>query len=128
MCQLQLAYDGRLIFQEHGARFGLMAKNTEAHPTERAHLFGRRFVATIETEEGKRMAEALMKQLTGGDKVKARRMRQDFFEMVPTWKIFLAANHKPVIRGTDLAVWRRIRLIPFTVTIQEKDKDGGLSE
>jgi putative DNA primase/helicase len=106
----------------------LMAKNTEAHPTERADLFGRRFVATIETEEGKRMAEALMKQLTGGDKVKARWMRKDFFEMAPTWKIFLAANHKPVIRGTDFAVWRRIRLLPFTVTIPEKDKDSGLSE
>jgi putative DNA primase/helicase len=104
----------------------LMAKNTEAHPTERADLFGRRFVATIETDEGKRMAEALMKQLTGGDNLKARRMRQDFFEMTPTWKLFLAANHKPTIRGTDLAVWRRIRLIPFTVTIAEADKDKDL--
>jgi putative DNA primase/helicase len=105
----------------------LLAKNIEAHPTERADLFGRRFVATIETDEGKRMAEALMKQLTGGDNLKARRMRQDFFEITPTWKIFLAANHKPMIRGTDFAVWRRIRLIPFTVTIAEQDKDKNLT-
>jgi putative DNA primase/helicase len=104
----------------------LMVKNTEAHPTERADLFGRRFVATIETEEGKRMAEALMKQLTGGDNLKARRLYQDFFEMAPTWKIFLAANHKPTIRGTDLAVWRRIRLVPFTVTIRDEQKDKNL--
>jgi putative DNA primase/helicase len=104
----------------------LMMKKHEAHPTERADLFGRRFVATIETEEGKRMAEALIKQLTGGDNVKARRLYQDFFEMAPTWKIFLAANHKPTIRGTDLAVWRRIRLVPFTVTIPDEQKDKDL--
>jgi P4 family phage/plasmid primase-like protien len=104
----------------------LLSKNTEAHPTERADLFGKRFVATIESEEGKRMAEALMKQLTGGDAIRARRMRQDFFEIAPTWKIFLAANHKPAIRGTDFAVWRRIRLIPFAVTIRDADKDKDL--
>jgi putative DNA primase/helicase len=106
----------------------LMAKNTESHPTERADLFGRRFICTIETDEGKRMAESLMKQLTGGDKVKARRMREDFFEMTPTWKIFLAANHKPTIRGCDLAVWRRIKMIPFSVTITEEEKDPHLGE
>lgn len=106
----------------------LMQKNNESHPTERADLFGRRFVATIETDEGKRMAEALMKQLTGGENVRARRMRENFFEMAPTWKIFLAANHKPLIRGTDFAVWRRIRLIPFKVTIRDEDKDEHLGD
>jgi putative DNA primase/helicase len=104
----------------------LMAKNTEAHPTERADLFGRRFVATIETDDGKRMAESLMKQLTGGDSVRARRMREDFWEFDPTWKIFMAANHKPVIRGGDFAVWRRIKLVPFTVTIPDREKDKNL--
>jgi putative DNA primase/helicase len=106
----------------------LMAKNTEAHPTERADLFGRRFVATIETDQGKRMAEALMKQLTGGDAVRARKMRQDFFEMTPTWKIFLAANYKPTIRGQDFAAWRRIKLIPFVVTIPDAEKDKELPD
>jgi putative DNA primase/helicase len=104
----------------------LMTKKHEAHPTERADLFGRRLVATIETEEGKRLAEALMKQLTGGDKVRARKMRQDFFEFAPTHKIVLCANHKPVVRGTDLAVWRRIKLVPFGVTIPEHEKDRAL--
>jgi putative DNA primase/helicase len=104
----------------------LMVKNHESHPTERADLFGRRFVATIETEEGKRLAEALMKQVTGGDKVRARKMRQDFFEFSPTHKIFLAANHKPVVRGCDLAVWRRIKLVPFAVTIPDHEKDKTL--
>ncbi len=103
----------------------LMVKGHESHPTERADLFGKRFVSTIETEEGKRMAEALMKQMTGGDKVRARKMRQDFFEFAPTHKIVLAANHKPTVRGTDHAAWRRIKLVPFVVTIspEEKDKD-----
>ncbi len=104
----------------------LMAKNTEAHPTERADLFGKRFVCTIETDEGKRLAEALMKQLTGGDSVTARKMRQDFFEFEMTGKIFLAANHKPQVRGADYAVWRRIKLIPFTVTIPDHEKDKTL--
>jgi putative DNA primase/helicase len=106
----------------------LMAKRHESHPTERADLFGKRLVATIETEEGKRMAEALMKQLTGGDKVRARRMRQDHFEFDPMHKIILAANHKPVIRGTDLAVWRRIKLVPFNETIPDEEKDKALPE
>ena len=100
----------------------------KSHPTERADLFGRRFVATIETDEGKRMAEALMKQLTGGDTLKARKLYQDFFEIKPTWKLFLAANHKPTIRGADYAVWRRIKLVPFTVTIGDDEKDKDLPE
>ena len=106
----------------------LMVKNHESHPTERADLFGRRFVATIETEQGKRMAEALMKQLTGGDKIRARKMKQDFFEFDAHHKIFLAANHKPKITGTDHAAWRRIKLMPFTVTIPDEEKDKHLSE
>jgi putative DNA primase/helicase len=106
----------------------LMVKHHESHPTERADLFGKRLVCTIETEEGKRMAEALMKQLTGGDKVRARKMRQDFFEFDPAHKIALAANHKPQVRGTDYATWRRIKLIPFTVTIEPEAKDRQLPE
>jgi putative DNA primase/helicase len=104
----------------------LLAKNTESHPTERADLAGRRFVATIETDDGKRLAEALMKQLTGGDTLKARRLYQDFFEITPTWKLFLAANHKPTIRGGDYAAWRRIKLVPWTVTISNEEKDKEL--
>jgi putative DNA primase/helicase len=106
----------------------LMLRKHDAHPTERADLFGKRFVATIETEEGKRMAEALMKQLTGSDHIRARKMHRDFFEFRPTHKIFLAANHKPMIRGTDHAVWRRIKLVPFNVTISEEEKDKELPD
>jgi putative DNA primase/helicase len=106
----------------------LLEKRNEAHPTERADLHGRRLACTIEVETGKRIAEALMKTLTGGDPVRARRMREDFWEFVPTCKLFLVANHKPEVRGTDHAVWRRIKLIPFTVTISDDEKDTSLGE
>jgi putative DNA primase/helicase len=105
----------------------LMARSHEAHPTERADLFRKRFVATIEVDQGKRLAESLMKQMTGGDRIRARRLYQDFFEFEPTHKIFLAANHKPEVAGTDLAVWRRIKLVPFVVTIAEHEKDKALA-
>jgi putative DNA primase/helicase len=104
----------------------LLVKQGDAHPTERADLFGRRFVACVEVDEGKRLAEALLKQLTGGDRIRARRMREDFWEFAPTHKLFIAANHKPVIRGTDFAIWRRIKLIPFNVTFGEDRKDADL--
>ena len=106
----------------------LMVKKGEAHPTERADLFGRRFVAAIETEQGKRLAETFVKEATGGDPIRARRMREDFWQFDPTHKIFLATNHKPEIRGTDYAIWRRIRLIPFDVTIPDEEQDKKLSE
>jgi phage/plasmid-associated DNA primase len=72
------------------------------------------------------LAESLVKQLTGGDRVKARRMRQDFWEFAPTHKVFMAVNHKPIIRGTDTAIWRRMRLIPFTETIPPAEQDKKL--
>ncbi|PLS82670.1 MAG: DNA primase, partial [Actinobacteria bacterium] len=105
----------------------LIAKRS-SHPTELADLFGMRFVASIEVEDGRRLAESLVKQLTGGDRVKARRMRQDFWEFPPTHKVFMAVNHKPEIRGTDTAIWRRIRLIPFTETIPPTEQDKKLPE
>lgn len=104
----------------------LTSRGGDRHPTELADLFGARWVSSIEVDEGKHLAETLVKQMTGGDKLKARFMRTDFFQWSPTHKLFLAANHKPEIRGTDYAIWRRIRLIPFTVTIPEGERDGDL--
>ena len=95
----------------------LMARKNETHPTEIADLFGKRLVAAIETGEGVRINEPLIKELTGGDKIRARRMREDFWEFSPTHKIWLGTNHRPTIRGTDHAIWRRLREIPFSVTI-----------
>jgi putative DNA primase/helicase len=106
----------------------LTSRGGDRHPTELADLFGARWVSSIEVDEGKRLAETLVKQMTGGDKMKARFMRTDFFQWTPTHKLFLAANHKPEIRGTDYAIWRRIKMIPFTVTIPEDERDGKLGE
>ena len=104
----------------------LLIAKRGGHPTEVADLFGMRLVASVETEDGRRFAESLVKQLTGGDKVRARRMRQDFWEFEPTHTVFLATNHKPEVRGTDTAIWRRIRLIPFTETIPPEQQDKKL--
>ena len=106
----------------------LLTKRSDGVPTDVAELKGRRLVATIEIDEGRRIAEGLVKQMTGGDRLKGRFMRQDFFEFPPTHKIWIAANHKPIIRGTDLAIWRRVMLVPFDVTIPEEERDAHLTE
>jgi putative DNA primase/helicase len=104
----------------------LLKRHSSPISNDVADLRGARFVAAVEIESGRRMAEVLIKQMTGGDKLKARFLYSEHFEFKPEFKIFLAANHKPVIRGTDHAIWRRIRLIPFTVQIPEKEQDKEL--
>jgi putative DNA primase/helicase len=94
----------------------------DSHPTELAGLQGARLVAAQETEEGKRWAEARIKALTGGDKIRARFMRQDDFEFMPQFKLLIAGNHKPGLRNVDEAINRRLHLIPFEVTPPVKDK------
>jgi len=109
----------------------LLVKKLEGHPTERADLAGKRFVACIEAGEGRRLAESLVKELTGGDPVRARRMREDFWQFDPTHKVWLAANHKPVIRGTDRGIWRRIKLIPFAARFEDeaqRERDEAAAE
>ncbi len=103
-----------------------LAKRTEYIPNDIARLKGSRFVSAIESAEGRKLNEPLIKQMTGGDKLSARFLHREWFDFTPEFKIFLATNHKPVIRGTDLAIWRRIRLIPFTVTIPESEQDKEL--
>lgn len=105
----------------------LMAKRLQ-HPTERADLFGKRFVAAIESEEGRRLAECLVKSLTGGDAIRARRMREDYWEFEPSHTLWMATNHKPAVRGDDKGIWRRLKLIPFTVQIPESKQDRNLGE
>lgn len=93
-----------------------------------ADLHGVRFVSAIETTEGKRLSEGMIKQLTGGDRIKARFLFQEYFEFLPQFKIFLALNHRPEIRETENAIWERIRLIPFEVYIPPEERDKHLSE
>jgi len=108
------------------ARDLIMNKSRDSHPTALADLHGKRIAIVSETEEGGRLAESLVKDLTGGEPVRARRMREDYWEFIPTHKTWLVTNHKPNIRGTDYAIWRRIRLIPFSVTIPEEEQDHDL--
>ena len=104
------------------------AANGERHPTDLAGLRGARLVSATETEEGRRWAESRVKQLTGGDIISARFMRQDFFEFLPAFKLFIAGNHKPSLRSVDEAIRRRFHLIPFAVTIPADERDGELTE
>jgi putative DNA primase/helicase len=103
-------------------------QNADRIGNDIARLRGTRFVITTETEQGKRLAEPLIKQITGNDKLTARFLFSEYFSFLPTFKIFMAANHKPVIRGTDYGIWRRIRLIPFTTTIPADKQDKDLEE
>lgn len=91
-----------------------------------ARLKSARFVTCEEPTEGVRLNEGLLKQLTGGSKVTCRFLYGDEFEYTPEFKIWVATNHKPVIRGTDLGIWRRIKLIPFEVNIPKDKVDKGL--
>ena len=103
-----------------------LAKDRDGPRNDLARLFGSRFVAAVEVEAGRRLSEVVIKQLTGGDRITARFLHKEFFEFTPAFKLFLACNHKPVIYGTDVAIWRRIRLIPFNVTIPAKEQDKQL--
>jgi putative DNA primase/helicase len=100
----------------------------EHHPTDLAGLRGARFVTSLETEEGRPWAESKIKALTGGDKIAARFMRQDFFEFTPTFKLVIAGNHKPALRSVDEAIRRRFNLVPFTITILAAERDLTLPE
>jgi putative DNA primase/helicase len=104
------------------------ASTSERHPTDMAGLRGARAVTAAETEEGRRWAESKIKASTGGDRIAARFMRQDFFEFTPTFKLIIAGNHKPSLRSVDEAIRRRFHLIPFTVTVPPAERDEKLGE
>jgi putative DNA primase/helicase len=100
----------------------------ERHPTEIAKLRGARLATATETEKGAKWAESKIKALTGGDKVTARFMRQDFFDFTPQFKLLISGNHKPGLSGVDEAIRRRLHLIPFSVTIPPEERDTKLVE
>lgn len=106
----------------------LLVQRGEGPRNDVMRLRGARFVSAKEAEGRRHVAEALIKALTGGDVIAARALYQDFEEFVPTFKVFLSVNHHPRIAGTDAAIWRRIRLIPFDVTIPDAEQDKHLAE
>lgn len=93
-----------------------------------AGLFGRRFVSSIEVEDGAHLAEVLVKTMTGGDKLRGRNLYENPFEFHPQHKLWLAANKKPEVKGRDHAIWRRILTIPFEVEVPEDERDPHLKE
>ena len=103
-----------------------METRGDRHPTDLAGLRGSRFVGATETEQGRRWNESKIKEITGGDRVSARFMRQDFFTYVPQFKLVIAGNHKPAIRNIDEAMRRRLHLIPFTITVPPEKRDKQL--
>jgi putative DNA primase/helicase len=105
----------------------LLAKREGGIPNDVARLRGARLVTASETEDGRRFAEAFIKDLTGGDTLSARFMRGEWFDFKPVCKVWLGTNHKPEVRGTDSAIWDRIRLIPFSVSIPKEDRDTKLA-
>jgi putative DNA primase/helicase len=106
----------------------LTARSFDAHPTGTADLFGLRLAVLHEADRGRRLAEGTVKRLTGGDRIKARRMREDFWSFEPSHTFVMLTNHKPIITGNDEGLWRRVRLVPFTVSIPEADRDTRLPE
>ena len=106
----------------------LLIERKGAHPTSIANLFGKRFVCSSEISSYSAFDEALLKELTGGDRRSTRLMRQDWWEYDPTDKIFIAANHKPSVRETTVAFWARIHLIPYTERIPTDEIDKNLPE
>ena len=105
----------------------LLARRDHAIPNDLAALRGIRLATASETERGNRLAEGLLKQLTGGDRLRARFLRAEFFEFTPTAKLWLATNHRPDLDGADPAIWRRVLLVPFEVTIPEPEQDRQLT-
>lgn len=87
-----------------------------------ARLRGARFLVGSEIERGSRFAEVMVKQMTGGDKIVASFLYKNEFEFRPTFKVWLGANALPEILGTDHAIWRRIRRVPFPIKIERPDK------
>jgi len=98
----------------------------EPHPADLALLYGMRVATVSELGEDETLDDARIKELVSDDAIVARRMRENFWEFQPTHKLWVAGNHKPEVRGTDDGVWRRIRLVPWTVVVPPERRDRSL--
>jgi len=106
----------------------LTARTFDAHPTGTADLFGLRLAVLHEGDAGRRLAEGTVKRLTGGDRLKARRMREDFWHFDPSHSFVMLTNHKPIVVGTDEGIWRRLRLVPSPVVVPVAERDEQLGD
>lgn len=103
-------------------------ESTSGVSNDVARLAGKRLVVAKETDEGQRLADATVKDLTGNDTITARFLYGELFDFKPCFKLWMYGNHKPLIRGTDEGIWRRMRLIPFDVTIPADERDPHLQD
>jgi len=115
-------------YSKRSASQTFLDNKNESHPTALAGLMGARLVAGSELPAGKAWNESVIKDLTGGDVISARFMRQDYFDYMPQFTLFIAGNHQPAFRGIDEAIRARVVLVPFTQTIPESERDPKLSE
>src|SRR5204863_9303832 len=106
----------------------LTARTFDAHPTGVADLFGLRLAVLHEGDAGRHLAEGTVKRLTGGDRLKARRMREDFWSFTPSHTFVALTNHRPIVVGTDEGIWRRLRLVPWDVVIPPEERDEHLPD
>ena len=123
------------LFEAVGAALGgyaaaapaklIMRTHNDEHPTIKADLMGKRLVWISETEEGGSLRMEQLKALTGGDRIKARFMRADYFEFTPTHTLVIATNHRPNVNSTEHAAWRRLRLVPFPYTYRNPEDCSG---
>lgn len=104
-----------------GADTFMKSKNSEDNQRKAATLAGPRFVCTSEVDEEHRLNEQLIKDITGGDTIEGRRLYQEAFSFKPQFKPWMYGNHKPEIRGTDDAIWSRVRLVPFEVSFKGRE-------
>jgi putative DNA primase/helicase len=104
----------------------IMLRRHGGIPNDIARLRGIRAALMNETSQGSRFDEAKLKDLTGGDTLTARFLHQEFFDFRPTHRIVIRGNYKPAINGTDEGIWRRLRLVPFTVSIPPDEQDRDL--
>jgi len=104
----------------------LLHQEFSSIPVDMAKLPGKRYVVAAESDKEVALAEAKIKRMTGGDPITARFMRENEFTYTPQFKLWLGTNHKPQIRGTDEAVWSRLKVVPFEVFIPEPERDKQL--
>jgi putative DNA primase/helicase len=115
-------------YSQHAATETILLKKGGGIPNDLARMKGARFVTCSEAEAEHKLAENLIKQMTGDDLISARFLHQEWFEFEPEYKLFLGTNNRPIIKGDEHAIWRRIRLVPFNVIIPEAEKDIHLFE
>jgi putative DNA primase/helicase len=126
LLEVLLSLTGEFGMDAPMSTFAAKNGNQTGASNDLAMLRGTRLVTASETNEGMRLDEALIKKVTGQDKVTARKLYQEFFSYTPQFKLWLAMNHRPSIRGVDNGIWRRIRMIPFSVVIPPDQQDRDL--